>query len=104
LVPPRIRTSRRITQFDTQIDMQTHSRKPGLGDATIRRVVQQLADDGLAEYSNQAFYLEITFLVPREDDHTIYPFAKKIEDFNRVKRGNTKAMLDYIENKKVCRN
>jgi len=104
LVQTILRTYGGITQFDTQIDLQSLSRKTGQGEATIRRVVQQLADDGLAEYSNQASDLEITFLVPREDDHTIYPFAKKIEDFNRVKRGNTKAMLDYIENKKVCRN
>ena len=99
-----LRTYGGITQYDTQINLQLLARKTGQAEAAIRTIVQQLADDGLADYSNQASDMEITFLVPREDDHTIYPFAKKIEDFNRVKRDNIMAMLDYIKNKKVCRN
>jgi len=42
-------------------------------------------------------------LVPREDDHTINLFAKKIKDFNQVKQNNMATMLGYISNKKVCR-
>lgn len=103
LVQALLRTYGGVTQFDTPIDLGLLSRKTGMGEAAIRTALQRLADDGLAEYRSQASDLEITFLVPREDDHTIYPFAKKIADFNGVKRGNIMAMLDYIENKKVCR-
>lgn len=99
-----LRTYGGITQYDTPIDLQLLTRKTGRSESAIKTVVQQLADDGLAQYSSQDSDLEITFLVPREDDHTIYPFARKIEKFNRIKGENLRAMLGYIGNKKICRN
>src|SRR5690606_2159494 len=99
-----LRTYGGITQYDTPIDLQLLARKTGRSESAIKTVVQQLADDGLAQYSSQDSDLEITFLVPREDDHTIYPFARKIEKFNRIKGENLMAMLGYIGNKKICRN
>lgn len=99
-----LRTYGGITQFDTGLDLKLLSRKTGESESTIKTIMQQLSDDGLAVYSQQSSDLEISFLVPREDDHTIYTFSRKIEDLNRIKRDNLKAMLGYIENKKQCRN
>ena len=99
-----LRTYGGITQFDTKVDLKLLSRKTGESESTLKTIMQQLSDDGLAVYDQQSSDLEICFLVPREDDHTIYPFSRKIEDLNRVKGDNLRAMLGYIENKKQCRN
>jgi len=79
------------------------SRKTDVNEGRLKKILQQLADDRIAEYVNNTSDLEITFLVPREDDLTINLFAKKIKDFNQVKQNNMAAMLGYVSNKKLCR-
>ncbi|MEC8832785.1 MAG: helicase-related protein [Bacteroidota bacterium] len=98
-----LRTYGGITEYDTKINLYMLSQKTGTSEQRLKQILQQLADDNIAEYHNNTSDLEITFLVPREDDHTINLFAKKIKDFNLVKQNNMAAMLGYISNKKVCR-
>ena len=92
-----------ITEHETKINLHLLSKKVGEGEKTIKKVLKQLQADGVAEYQTSNSDLEIQFLVPREDDRTINPFAKKIKDFNAVKQKNMAAMLDYIQNTRVCR-
>ena len=47
--------------------------------------------------------LEITFLVPRDDDRTINRFSRTITEQNEIKVDKVKKMLGYIENEKTCR-
>ena len=98
-----LRTYGGITDYVTKINLYMLSQKTGTGEERLKQLLQQLADDNIAEYYNHSSDLEITFLVPREDDHTINPFAKKIKDFNQVKVDNMAAMLGYIANQKMCR-
>lgn len=98
-----LRTYGGITDYETKINLYMLSQKTGTGEERLKQLLQQLADDNIAEYHNHSSDLEITFLVPREDDHTINPFAKKIKDFNQVKVDNMAAMLGYIANQKMCR-
>ncbi|MBA4743767.1 MAG: RecQ family ATP-dependent DNA helicase [Muricauda sp.] len=98
-----LRTYGGITEYETKINLYMLSKKTGASEEYLKQVLQQLADDGIVEYQNNTSDLEITFLVPREDDHTINLFAKKIKDFNQVKQNNMAAMLGYVSNKKVCR-
>ncbi|WP_349351067.1 MULTISPECIES: ATP-dependent DNA helicase RecQ [unclassified Flagellimonas] len=98
-----LRTYGGITDYETKINLYMLSQKTGTGEERLKQLLQQLADDNIAEYYNHSSDLEITFLVPREDDHTINPFAKKIKDFNQVKVDNMAAMLGYIANQKRCR-
>ena len=98
-----LRTYGGITDYETKINLYMLSQKTGTGEERLKQLLQQLADDNIAEYYNHSSDLEITFLVPREDDHTINPFAKKIKDFNQVKVDNIAAMLGYIANQKMCR-
>ncbi|MER3318138.1 MAG: ATP-dependent DNA helicase RecQ [Allomuricauda sp.] len=98
-----LRTYGGITEYETKINLYMLSQKTGTSEERLKHILQQLADDNIAEYQNNSSDLEITFLVPREDDHTINLFAKKIKDFNQVKQNNMSAMLGYISNKKVCR-
>ncbi len=98
-----LRTYGGITEHETKINLLLLSKKTGGSEKVIKKILKQLDADGIAEYNNVASDLEITFLVPREDDRTIHAFAKNIEDFNRIKRGNMAAMLDYVNNTKLCR-
>ncbi|GAB4516093.1 MAG: ATP-dependent DNA helicase RecQ [Allomuricauda sp.] len=98
-----LRTYGGITDYETKINLYMLSQKTGTGEERLKQLLQQLADDNIAEYHNHSSDLEITFLVPREDDHTINPFAKKIKDFNQVKVDNMASMLGYIANQKMCR-
>ncbi|MGN7514185.1 MAG: RecQ family ATP-dependent DNA helicase [Allomuricauda sp.] len=98
-----LRTYGGITEYETKINLYMLSQKTGTSEERLKQLLQQLADDSIAEYQNNTSDLEISFLVPREDDHTINLFAKKIKDFNQVKQNNMAAMLGYISNKKVCR-
>nr|WP_288931346.1 ATP-dependent DNA helicase RecQ [uncultured Allomuricauda sp.] len=98
-----LRTYGGITEYETKINLYMLSRKTGTSEERLKQILEQLTDDNIAEYQNNTSDLEITFLVPREDDHTINLFAKKIRDFNQVKQNNMATMLGYISNKKVCR-
>ncbi|MDF0716521.1 RecQ family ATP-dependent DNA helicase [Muricauda sp. 334s03] len=98
-----LRTYGGITDYETKINLYMLSQKTGTSEERLKQILQQLSDDNIAEYQNNTSDLEITFLVPREDDHTINLFAKKIKGFNQVKQNNMAAMLGYISNKKVCR-
>jgi len=98
-----LRTYGGITDYETKINLYLLSQKTGTSEKQLKQLLQQLADDQIVKYKNNTSDLEITFLVPREDDHTINLFAKKIKDFNQVKQKNMEAMLGYITNIKVCR-
>ena len=103
IVQTILRTYGGITEYETKINLHMLSKKTGMTEGRLKQLLQQLADDSIAEYVNNTSDLEITFLVPREDDHTINLFAKKIKDFNQVKQNNMAAMLGYVSNKKLCR-
>jgi len=98
-----LRTYGGITDYDTKIDLHLLSKKTGIGEGKLKKLLVQLMEDGMVEYQHSTSDLEITFLAPREDDHTINPFAKKIKDFNNIKQSNMAAMLGYVDNTTQCR-
>ncbi|PWL39117.1 RecQ family ATP-dependent DNA helicase [Flagellimonas aquimarina] len=98
-----LRTYGGITEYETKINIHLLSKKTGEHEKSIKKILEQLHKDNIAEYKSTTSDLEVTFLVPREDDRTINLFAKKISDINTVKQHNMASMLDYVKNKKVCR-
>lgn len=103
LIRTILRTYGGITEHDTKINLALLSKKSGETQASIKKVLEQLKTDGIAEYKNVDSDLEITFLVPREDNRTINPFGKKIKALNDIKQRNLEAMLTYISNENRCR-
>jgi ATP-dependent DNA helicase RecQ len=59
--------------------------------------------DGIIAYTAEHQDMELTFLVPREDDRTINVFSGKIRHLNEVKLANVQAMLQYVQNDRQCR-
>lgn len=98
-----LRTYGGITDYETKINIYLISQKTGEREKHIKKILKQLHEDGITEYKNTTSDLEITFLVPREDDRTINIFAKKITSFNKVKENNLNAVLAYIKNTTKCR-
>ncbi len=98
-----LRTYGGITEYETKINLHLLSRKTNESEKRLKKILSQLHKDGIAEFKYETSDLELHFLVPREDDRTINPFAKKIENHNSIKRDNMDAMLKYLHVTKTCR-
>ena len=104
LVQNALRTYGGIFDFDTKINTALLAKKTGLEEGTVHHMLEILARDGIVEYQGSHTDLEITFLVPREDDSTINTFAPKIKELQNLKVDKLNAMLNYVQNNQKCRN
>nr|WP_299172660.1 ATP-dependent DNA helicase RecQ [uncultured Allomuricauda sp.] len=98
-----LRTYGGITEYDTKINLNLISKKASASEKQIKTILQQLHADSIVDYKCVSSDIEVTFLVPREDDRTINPFARRIQDLNKVKEHSLAAMLGYVENTVTCR-
>ena len=98
-----VRTYGGLFDYEIKINPFLIAKKTNLTADKINTILKQLAKDGLVNYEASSSDLSITFLVPREDEHTINLFAKTISSLNERKIENLQIMLDYVENKSVCR-
>ncbi|SHG73210.1 ATP-dependent DNA helicase RecQ [Salegentibacter echinorum] len=65
--------------------------------------LEDLEKDEILEYTYAEHDASIRFLVPREDDSTIYPLAPYIKQYHSSKQEKIAAVLNYLENDKLCR-
>ncbi|WP_222983973.1 RecQ family ATP-dependent DNA helicase [Flagellimonas meishanensis] len=98
-----LRTYGGITEHETKINLHLLSQKTGETEKRLKKILDQLHQDGIAEFSHETSDLEIHFLVPREDERTINPLAKKIDAQVQVKHDNMGAMLRYLNLSNTCR-
>ncbi len=98
-----LRTYGGIFDFDTKLNTYLIAKKCNETEAKVTKVLEQLQKDEIISYTTQHSDLEITFLVPREDDSTINIFAKKVKERQQIKIENVDHILRYISNKKSCR-
>ncbi|MCW5515538.1 ATP-dependent DNA helicase RecQ [Muriicola sp. Z0-33] len=99
-----LRTYGGIFDFETKINMYLLSKKTGMSEEALHLLLQQLHKDEIVDYQAQHNDLEITFLVPREDDLTINAFSRNVQDYVETKTSNVASILAYIKNRKLCRN
>ena len=99
-----LRTYGGIFDFDTKINTRLIAKKSESAENKVIKVLEQLQKDEIIAYSAQHSDIDITFLVPREDDSTINVFAKKVKERRAIKTDNLDHMLAYVKNQKVCRN
>jgi ATP-dependent DNA helicase RecQ len=98
-----LRTYGGIFDFETKINTQLIAKKSDSQEASVVKVLEQLQKDEIIDYSAQHSDIDITFLVPREDDSTINVFAKKVKERHAIKTDNLDHMLAYVNNRKICR-
>lgn len=98
-----LRTYGGIFDFDTKINLRMLSKKTNTSEAQVTKVLEQLNNDEIISYTAQHSDLDMTFLVPREDDITINVFASKVKERHHIKTDNLEKMLTYINNIRLCR-
>lgn len=103
LVQNILRTYGGIFDFRTKINTHLVAKKSGLEEEAVLRALEQLDKDNIVNYEAGHFDLEITFLVPREDDITINSFSRELKSLQQLKTGKLNAMIAYIQNSGVCR-
>lgn len=104
IVQTLLRTYGGVFEFDTKINTLLVAKKAGVNEEKVQSTLDSLHIDRVIEYQEQDSDLEITFLVPREDDSTIYAFSNKVEALNSTKAMKIEAILTYTNNTKECRN
>ncbi len=103
LVQNLLRTYGGVFDFETKINTSLLAKKSAVGETEILKALERLEKDSIIRYQAGHTDLEITFLVPREDDSTIYRFSPEIKALRRLKSDKLKQMFSYIENTKQCR-
>ena len=98
-----LRTYGGIFDFDTKINLRLIAKKANVSETKVVKILEQLKNDEIINYVAQHSDLDITFLVPREDDSTINVFASKVKERQKIKADNLEHMLDYISNESLCR-
>ncbi|MFD0862458.1 ATP-dependent DNA helicase RecQ [Sungkyunkwania multivorans] len=85
------------------IDLKRIANKTLTSEKEIIAIFGQLEKDNMIAYTTADTDAEIVFLVPREDDTTINPIAKFIQQQNERKVALVNAMVSYIENDERCK-
>ena len=104
IIQTLLRTYGGLFDFETKINTHLIGKKTNQSEVQVNRVLKQLEKDHLILYNAQDNDLELTFLVPREDDITINTFLKKVEELHKTKTEKLDSMLAYVHNETVCRN
>ncbi len=103
VVQNMLRTYGGIFDFRTNINTVLVAQKAGLNESKVLKVLDLLNKDGIVDYEAGHSDLEVTFLVPREDDRTVHAFAHELKELYKVKEDKFRAMINYVDNKSRCR-
>ena len=89
-------------EFKKEVPLERLSEKTGLDKAKIIEQLQELANQELIDLSHKNQDTTLTFLVPREDERSINPFAKYIRAQKENKELKIKAVEDYVLSQDNC--
>ncbi len=104
IVQTILRTYGGVFEHETKLNMFLIAKKANVTEQQVNSVLEELAKREFISYKAQNNDIELTFLVPREDDRTINFFGKKLKEQQQLKINNIKSMLAYINNSTQCRN
>ena len=86
-----------------KINLSKIAEKASVAESKLINTLQQLENDDIITLNLAKTDAQVTFIEPREDDKTINRIASTIEQQNKLKQQQVKAMLDYVENDSVCK-
>jgi ATP-dependent DNA helicase RecQ len=98
-----LRTYGGIFENKLPIDTGMISKKSGLPENQVIEILRSLNKDKIIEFESQENDAAITFLVPREDATSIFPFSGYIKNQAKNKTDKISAMLAYVENNDICK-
>lgn len=99
-----LRTYGGIFDYETKVNLNLVVQKANLSEKGIIEQLKRLEKDEVISLQMANTDSEITLLKPREDDITINPIAKTIEQQHQLKHKQVEAVLNYIKNDSVCKN
>ncbi|NND64300.1 MAG: RecQ family ATP-dependent DNA helicase [Flavobacteriaceae bacterium] len=92
-----------IFETKNRIDLNLVSKKIGIHVEQVISALKEMEKLELAEIQLHETDASLTFLLPREDEKTINPWAKDIDSLKKKKGSQLGAVLDYLNNKEECR-
>jgi ATP-dependent DNA helicase RecQ len=99
-----LRTYGGIFETYKKINENFLSDRLGLSKRVLIQNLKNLERDGLLSYFNSNAPTHIQFLVPREDNITINIHARNIENRTILRKEKIDKLIDFMQNKKSCRN
>ena len=103
IVKVLLRTYGGIFDYETKVNLSLVIQKSNLSEKQVIDQLQRLEKDNVISLQMANTDSEITFLQPREDDITINPIAKTIEQQHTLKHQQIESVLAYIKNDSICR-
>lgn len=103
IVKTFLRTYGGIFENKISVNLALIAKKAEVNETVVNEVLKRLERDRIIELEQQLFDATITFLVPREDETSIYPFSNYIKKQALNKTEKIESLLAYVENDQVCR-
>jgi ATP-dependent DNA helicase RecQ len=98
-----LRTYPGIYEMQTAFNLDLIAKKSNHASAEIQAVLKKLKEKDIIEYHSKNNDATLIFNEVREDERTISRVSKYLENQNQLKKEQLKAVLDYINEKKVCK-
>jgi len=103
IVKVLLRTYGGIFDYETKINLDLVAHKANFSEKDVIQQLKRLEKDQIISLELSNSDSEITLLKPREDDRTINPIAKLVEQQNTIKKEQIEAVIKYTQNNNVCR-
>lgn len=98
-----LRTYGGVFDLETAINPEMIAKKTSCTENDVLQVLETLEKDGLINYKANHTDAEITFMVPREEEKTINPFAKDIKSQYNLKQQQVAQVIAYANTTRVCK-
>ncbi|MBG6110704.1 ATP-dependent DNA helicase RecQ [Flavobacterium sp. CG_23.5] len=98
-----LRTYPGIYEMQTAFNLDLIAKKSNHAVAEIQAVLKKLKEKDIIEYHSKNNDATLIFNEVREDERTINRVSKYLENQNLLKKEQLKAVLHYINEKKVCK-
>ncbi|MDI1304976.1 MAG: RecQ family ATP-dependent DNA helicase [bacterium] len=98
-----LRTYPGIYEMQTAFNIELIAKKSNHATNEIQAVLHKLKEKGIIEYHSKNNDATLIFNEVREDERTISRVSKYLEKQNELKKEQLKAVLFYVNEKKVCK-
>ena len=98
-----LRTYGGVLDFETTINSTLIAKKSGHSETQVLAVLQKLDQDGLGIFKKGTEDMQLTFLVPREDEKTLFRIRDHVSLLGKTRKKHLSHMLAYLDNSARCR-
>ena len=99
-----LRTYTGVYENAVALNLSLIAKKNNTAEHKIVAVLQKLKDKNIIDYFAKNFDSTLIFNEVREDERTINRISKTLDRQNELKKEQLKSVLNYINNKTICKN